>query len=133
MNVEARILRLLMAAVIVFVQFAAAAMATPMDSPRSGDDVAALFAGEFICHADGEQDNDQNQAPLQQDDHGHDCVLCLSCHLATPPVLPVPADSFIPVPSEVFLGRIEFIPPAVGPPALLGYSASPRGPPPSAV
>jgi hypothetical protein len=126
-QVEDRLLRLLVAVLLIFTQFFGMSMAMPPD--RAGvDGVAALLAGTPICHYDdGNQSSTDRRTPA--DHHSHDCDLCPACHMAAATAIPVPSGSFVPLPSVVWLAKAEFAVPSTGPPGIVRYAARPRGPP----
>jgi hypothetical protein len=122
---EDRLLRLIMAVLLVFTQYVGMSMAMPV---AGRDNVATLLARIPICHYDdGSQSDVDHRVPT--DNHSHDCDLCPACHIAASTAIPVPSASFLPLPSLIYLAKAEFAVPSTGPPGIVRFAAWPRGPP----
>jgi hypothetical protein len=126
---EARMRRLLVAALVFFAQMTAAAAFRPNDMVAARDGLVAALADPPICHAGVASDTGQKPTPLHDRDHGHGCALCPACQIVAASALIAPASDALPLPSVASLGRAILSPPATGPPHSARYAPKPRGPP----
>jgi hypothetical protein len=126
---EARMRRLLIAALVFFVQMTAAAAFRPGDLAAVRHGLLAALADPPICHAGVAPDTGQKPTPLHGRDHGHACALCPACQVVEAAALIAPDDGALPLPSVTYLRRTMLSPPTTGPPHKLRYAPKPRGPP----
>lgn len=122
--------RVLVAVLVLLTQWVAGPLVPSQGRPAAQAEVAALFGGQFICHADGAQDaRPGTSTPDHPPGQKHDCALCPACHLAAAPMLAAPDGASLPVPMVVHVGLPSPLPPATGPPHPVRYAARPRGSP----
>lgn len=122
--------RVLVAVLVLLTQWVSGPLVLPQGLPATQAEVAALFGGQFICHADGAQDaGPGTSTPDHLPGQKHDCALCPACHIAAAPMLVAPDSASLPVPMVVHIRLPSLPPPATGPPHPVRYAARPRGPP----
>ncbi len=117
---------MLLALIMLFVQ----AVVLPMPQDANAGKLAALLGPQVICHINDALGVPDRQAPSG---HGHDCVLCPVCQIATAPALIQPSAAILPSPNLVDTAHAAPLPLPTAPPRLVRYATSPRGPPASAV
>lgn len=122
--------RVLVAVLLLLAQWATGPLALSQGRPASQAEAAALFGGQFICHANGAQGaRPGTSTPDHPPEQTHDCALCPACHLAAAPMLASPDSATLPAPMVAPVAQPALLPPATGPPRLVRYAARPRGPP----
>jgi hypothetical protein len=121
-----------LALLVLAIWLAASSLPMPQADPAGAgaQSIAALLAGQTICHAiDPHDGGPSRHGPIRPPGRGHDCGMCPICHFMGTLVLAPAPDGVLAAPVAFAMDRLRPAPTATAPPPAPLTSGRPRGPP----